>query len=206
LELIRGQVVMLLIDDSGSMFRPEADREGLRYIAAESVVNVLRRIGVSALGIVHWGSFCPADLLLRPTTPGDIRRVDIALRMPESSLGGTDLSAALRFAHAIAREDAPDLQPNYLVITDGLESLGRPLEDALAELPSRSVRLLLVDRAGQCDAYTEQAWRNLPLGAFLRLDTSDPDDWAWAAAVALFSNIGPSYPRLPDPSAREYLR
>src|SRR5205807_2223690 len=121
----------------------------------------------SALGIVHWGSFCPADLLLRPTTPGDIRRVDIALRMPESSLGGTYLSAALRFAHSVAQEDVPNLSPNYLVITDGLESLGRPLEDALAELPPLSVRLLLVDRAGQCDPYTEQAWRDLPLSAFV---------------------------------------
>lgn len=206
LELIEGQVVMLLLDDSGSMFQPEADREGLRYIAAESVVDLLRRMGVSALGVVHWGSRCPADLLLRPTTPGDIRSVDMALRMPESSLGGTDLSFALRFAHSVVQEDVPNLLPNYLVITDGLESLGGPLEDALAELPPRSVRLLLVDRAGQCDASTEQAWRNLPLSAFLRLDASDPDDWAWAAAIALFAGIGTSYPELPDPSAREYLR
>jgi hypothetical protein len=203
---VRGQVVMLLIDDSGSIFRPEADLEGLRYIAAESVVNLLRRMGVSAVGVVHWGSYCPADLLLRPTTPRDVRRVDMALRMPASSLGGTDLSMALRFAHFVAQEDTPELTPNYLVITDGLESLGRSLENTLAKLPPRSVRVILVDRAGKCDDRMEQRWRNLPLSAFLRLDASDPDDWAWATAVALFSDIGITYPELPDPSAREYLR
>lgn len=206
LELIRGWLVMLLVDDSGSMFRPEADQEGLRYIAAESVVDLLRRIGVSALGVVHWGGFCPSDLLLRPTTPEDIRRLDLALRVPESSLGGTDLPSALRFAQSVAQEDVPELSPNYLVITDGLESVGKPLEEALAELPPRSVRLLLVDRAGQCDANTDQAWQNLPLGAFVRLDASDPDHWAWASAVALFANLGTPYPGLPDLSARGYLR
>lgn len=206
LPAIRSQVVMLLIDDSGSMFRPEADQGGLRYVAAESVVDLLRRIDVSALGIVHWGSYCPADLLLRPTTPHDIRGIDIALRMPTSSLGGTDLSGALRFAHSIAGEDAPNLTPNYLVITDGLESVGRPLESTLAKLPPASVRVLLVDRAKKCDAQMEQQWRSLPLSAFLRLDTDDPDDWAWKAAVALFSNIGVTYPSLPDTSSREYFR
>jgi hypothetical protein len=206
LELIKGQVVMLLLDDSGSMFRPKTDLEGLRYIAAESVVDLLRRMGVASLGIVHWGSYCPEDLLLRPTTPSDIRRVDKELRMPESSLGGTNLAAALQFAQSVVQQDAPNLAPDYLVITDGLESLGERLEDALANLPPRCVRLLLVDRTGQCDAATERAWRDLPLGAFIRLDASDPDDWAWAAAVALFSDVGTSYPELPDLAAREYLR
>src|SRR5260370_38484367 len=55
LELTRGQEVMLLLDDSGSMFRPETDLGGLRYIAAESVVDLLRRIGVTTLGIIHLG-------------------------------------------------------------------------------------------------------------------------------------------------------
>jgi hypothetical protein len=206
LSLFSSQVVMLLIDDSGSMYQPDADREGLRYIAAESVVNLLRRIEVSALGIAHWGSYCPADLLLRPTAPQDVRRIDLALRMPESSLGGTELSATLRFVHSIVHEDVPDLAPNYLVITDGLESVGRSLENTLAELPPRSVRLLLVDRAGRCDAQLEQRWRNLSLGAFIRLDADDPDDWAWAAAVALFSDLGIKYPVLSDKSARKYLR
>lgn len=206
LESIRGWLVMLLLDDSGSMFRPEADQEGLRYVAAESVVNLLRRIGVSALGVVHWGSFCPADLLLRPTTPADIRGIDLALRMPQSSLGGTDLPSALRFAHSVAQEDVPHLVPNYLVITDGVESIGKRLHDAIARLPPRSVRLLLVDRAGNCDPNTEQAWRALPLTAFVRLDATDPDDWAWSAAVALFANLRTPYPSLPAVSAREYLR
>jgi hypothetical protein len=203
---VSGQVVMLLIDDSGSMFHPEADRQGLRYIAAESVVNLLRRIDVPALGIVHWGSYCPADLLLRPTTPHDIRRLDIALRMPPSPLGGTDLSEALRFAHSVAQEDMPGLVPNYLVITDGLESVGRRLENELSELPPRSVRVLLVDRAGKCGNRVEQQWRDLPLSIFLRLDTDDPDDWAWAAAVAVFANMTIKYPELPHPSSRKYLR
>ena len=206
LELARGQVVMLLLDDSGSMFRPETDLEGLRYTAAESVVDLLRRIGVSSLGIVHWGSSCPEDLLLRPTTPNDVRRVDKALRMPESSLGGTNLAAALQFAQSVVQEDTPNLAPDYLVITDGLESLGKRLEDALADLPPRCVRLLLVDRAGRCDIAAERAWRNLPLGAFIRLDADDSDDWAWAAAVALFSEIETPYPELPHLTAREYLR
>ena len=206
LDLIRNQVIMLLLDDSGSMFHPEADQEGIRYIAAESVVSLLRQIGVLALGIIHWGSFCPADLLLRPTTPRDIRRVDIALRMPKSSLGGTNLPRALRFAHSIVQEDVPNLAPSYLVITDGLESIGRPLEEALAELPPRSVRLLLVDRAERCEGPIEQQWRKLPLGAFIRLNASDPDDWAWAAGIALFSDLKTPYPELPDPTKRKYLR
>lgn len=205
-ELAKAQVVMLLLDDSGSMFRPETDQEGLRYIAAESVVDLLRRIGVSSLGVVHWGSSCPRDLVLRPTTPNDVRQIDKALRMPESSLGGTNLAIALQFAQSVAQKDVPNLKPNYLVITDGLESVGQSLEDALAELPSRSVRVLLIDRAGQCDAATERAWRSLPLGTFLRLTTSDPDDWSWSAAVALFSDVTGSYPELADPSARKYLR
>ena len=206
LSLTKGQVVMLLLDDSGSMFRSETDQEGLRYIAAESVVDLLRRVGVSSLGVIHWGSSCPQDLLLRPTPPNDVRQIDKALRMPESSLGGTNLAVALQFAQSVVQNDVPDLKPNYLVITDGLESLGQSLKEALAELPSRSVRVLLIDRAVQCDAATERAWRSLPLGAFFRLATSDPDDWSWSAAVALFSGVSASYPELPDPSQREYLR
>jgi von Willebrand factor type A domain len=196
---------MLLIDDSGSMFRPEADQDGLRYAAAASVVDLLRRLDVAALGVLHWGSYCPADLLLRPTTPQNVRGTDMALRMPSSPLGGTDLSGALRMAHSVTQEDVPHLQPNYLVITDGLESLGRSLQNAVTQLPDRSVRVLLVDRAGKCDSYSEQRWRQLSLGAFLRLVASDPDDWAWAAAVALFAGIGTAYPAIPDLSDRKYL-
>lgn len=202
---VKGQAVMLLIDDSGSMFRPEADLGGLRYTAAASVADLLRRLDVAAMGILHWGSYCPADLLLRPTTPMNVRSVDMALRMPASPLGGTDLAAALRHAHSVAQQDVPHLLPSYLVITDGLESLGRSLEKTLAVLPPRSVRVLLVDRAGRCDRYMEQRWRELPLSSFIRLDANDPDEWAWASAVALFANLQTAYPELPEPSQRRYL-
>ena len=202
---LAGQAVMLLIDDSGSMFMPGADKDGLRYTAAASVADLLRRLDVAALGVVHWGSYCPADLTLRPTTPMNVRGVDMALRAPASPLGGTNLSAALQYAHAVAQLDVPHLMPNYLVITDGLESVGRSLEKTLAILPSRSVRVLLVDRAKKCDHHTEQRWRSLPLSAFLRLDANDPDEWAWAAAVALFANLQTAYPHLPGQTQRKYL-
>ena len=76
-----------------------------------------------------------------------------------------------------------------LLITDG-QDLGTGLEQALGQLPARSVHLILVDPSGDCWGQ-EAAWRELPWGSFTRLESlSDRKRLAWESGTVIARSIG----------------
>ena len=184
---------MFAIDGSGSVHGPGGtDPAGARNAACLSVVDLMRRHGGGRAGVVHWGQTAPADLAVAPV-PVRRQRLRQALSL-QPMLGGTDPAAGL----ARVRELVPALSPGQtlavLLLTDG-QDLGAGLDHELAQLPARSVHLLLVDPSGDCYGQ-EAAWRALPWGSFTRLQNlRNRTRVAWESGAIVARSIGL---RLPD--------
>jgi len=183
---MRRTQVWLLVDDSGSMYATWGDPDGRRYAAAQSLLGLMRRSGGGRAGVVHWGSSAPEAMLTGLT---DLRRgrraLDGALTMPWMSLGGTDLPAALRRVAEHVREPSPAETLLVVPITDGIEDVRGETHLAVQALPPGCVHTVLVDRASQCDADMEAAWRSVAFGSFTRLRSFDTRTMAEQLASVL---------------------
>ena len=110
-------------------------------------------------------------------------------------LGGTNPAAALARVRQIVPPPGADQTLAVLLLTDG-QDLGEGLERGLAELPPRSVHLILADPSGDCFGQ-ESAWRALPWGSFTRLENlRDHKRVAWESGAVLARSIGLELPRL----------
>jgi hypothetical protein len=191
--------LVLVIDDSGSMYGSSGDPNGVRRAAALSVVTLLERAtppraSGTRVGVVHFGSTAPTELML-PLT--DIRRrrvIDDALAIP-ASLGGTNVAAALARSRDILTASTGRIQL-VIVVTDGIEEVGAPTADELSLLPPDIVHVVLVDHGRGCDATFEARWSTLALGSFTRLDVFDTTRTAWQVADLLARSVGLSMPPL----------
>lgn len=187
-------VVVFTIDGSGSVHGPAGtDPEGARNAACLAVLDLMRRHGGGRAGVVHWGETAPADLALAPVPVGK-RGLKRAVSL-QPMLGGTNPAAAL----ARVRQVIPPLGASQtlavLLLTDG-QDLGEGLEPELAQLPARSVHVILVDPSGDCFGH-EAAWRALPWGSFTRLENlRDHKRVAWESGAVLARSIGLKLPRL----------
>ena len=185
--------VRLLMDDSGSMYGPGGDPTGVRYAAGRSIAGWLGRNGGGQLGVIHWGSNAPHELAVPPC---DVRlhrrRIRDALVIPPT-LGGNNLSDALRLAarYPTAHPGGADVT---IVITDGMEDFSLDLRTPMTALPPASVHILLVDRSHGCDAAFEENWRALPLGSFTRLDDNDVRHMTYQIAELICREIGAHMP------------
>jgi hypothetical protein len=183
-------LAVFAIDDSGSMYGSFGDPTGIRYAAAQSLVELQRRSGGGLAGIVHWGTSCPEEMV---TPLVDVRRkrrlIDQGLQIPET-LGGNDMPAALRrVAEMLPRLDRNDV-PLLFVITDGIESVTAETHAAVAALPKRSVHMLLVDCSNGCSEQMEQDWRTVAFGSFTRLPHFDTKAMAMALATVYAQSLG----------------
>jgi len=152
----------------------------------------MHRHGGGRAGVVHWGDAAPASMALAPLPVyrGRLRR---GLRL-QPALGGTQPAVALARVRKLIRGTGSGRTLAVLLITDG-QDLGVGLEQALAQLPARSVHLTLVDPSGDCWGQ-EAAWRELPWGSFTRLaNLGDHKRLAWESGTVIARSIGL---RLPD--------
>lgn len=183
-------------DDSGSMYGPGGDDRGVRRAAALSLVDLMKAGGGGRVGVVHWGSFAPQELVL-PLT--DVRRSNViknGLRIPPT-LGGNNLPAALmRTREVLNAGSAPDRVPLVLVITDGIEDVDDQAETEIKALPAGCVHVLLVDHSHGCGPDLEACWSKLSLGSFTRLDVIDTRQVAWQCAEVLATALGTHMPPL----------
>lgn len=197
--------LVFLPDDSGSMYGTWGDEQGVRYAAALSVIDLMRRIGGGRAAVVHWGTEAPADQVLPLTNVRlGMGRLRKALQIPPT-LGGNNFPAALdRAAEVLEGSDRQRLQLVFGV-TDGIEYLSPGINASLARLPAGSVHVLLVDRSGGCNEELERQWRALPLGSFTRLDVLDTTRMAWQIADVTAAALGLSMPELkpPTPTQKE---
>ena len=181
-------VVIFAIDGSGSV--PGAggtDPHGVRNAACLSVIDLMRRHGGGRAGVVHWGQTAPTDLALAPTSVHRARLRRMLTMQP--TLGGTNPAVALARVHGLIRALPPSRTLAVLMLTDG-QDLGSGLEEELAQLPARSVHLLLVDPSGDCCGQ-EATWRALPWGSFTRLENlRDPGHVAWESGAVVAHSIG----------------
>ncbi len=187
-------VVMFAIDGSLSVHGAAGtDPEGARNAACLSVLDLMRRYGGRRAGVVHWGETAPADLAL-PPVPIHQRRLERMLGA-QPMLGETNPAAALARVRQIALPISADQTLAVLLLTDG-QDLGEGLECELAQLPARSVHLILADPSGNCFGQ-EAAWRALPWGSFTRLENlCDRARVAWESGAVLARSIGLELPRL----------
>jgi hypothetical protein len=189
--------LILAPDDSGSMYGPGGDEHGIRRAVALSQVGLLRRgPRGSRVGVAHWGSEAPAERALGLTDP---RRHPLRVRRKLAigpSLGGTNLAAGLARSRELLGGSGPGRLPVVLVLTDGLQDPDASVEQELAELPERSVHILLIDPQNYCTAELEQAWQALPFGSFTRLDL-DNTALSWQAAEILANTVGLHMPAPP---------
>lgn len=188
---------VFLMDDSGSMYGTWGDDTGVRYAAAQSVANMMRRGGGGRAAVVHWGTDAPANRVLGLT---DIRRsarkVEKALQIPPT-LGGNNLPRALDRAHEVLSTSKAQEIPVVYVLTDGCEDLSADLATPLRRLPTAAVHVLLVDRSNGCSPALEAEWRRLPLGSFRRLDHLDTPHLAWQLGDVLAETLGLELPQFP---------
>jgi von Willebrand factor type A domain len=188
--------VVLEPDDSGSLYGAWGDPAGVRYAAALSVVDLMRRMGGGRVGVVHWGSEAPTHLVL-PLT--DVRRgkrqLRNALQIPPT-LGGNNFPAALERAADVLGARAPGRIPLVIALTDGIEILPPKVHACLAALPSKSVHVLLIDHSHGCTPELEAQWQALPLGSFRRLDVLNTRHMAWQIADVITTAIGLRMPPL----------
>jgi len=165
--------VFFLVDDSGSMYGTWGDPNGVRYAAARSLLELLRRSGGARVSIIHWGTDAPADMALAPIKlPRGRKDLELALSIPPT-LGGTNVLSALGRAAELTPPLVEDEQAIYFILGDGIELVTPAINTALSALGERQVHMLLVDRSGGCDPALEAAWRSVPFGSFTRLRTFD---------------------------------
>jgi len=203
-QLVALAAAILLMDDSGSMFGTFGDDTGVRYAAAQSLVNMMRRAGGGRAAVVHWGTDAPAQQVHGLT---DIRRggrkIEKALQIPPT-LGGNNLPLALTRAHEVLAGAAAKETPVIYVLTDGCEDLGADLTTPLRHLPASSVHVLLVDRGNGCSPALEAEWNRLPLGSFRRLDHLDTAHLAWQLGDVLADTLGLQMPEYPTKTTKEH--
>lgn len=176
-------------DDSGSMYGPGGDPRGVRRAAALSVVDLVARARGARVGVVHWGSFPPAELTLPLTDVRDRRRIDAALAIPPS-LGGNNFPAALARSREVLAESDNSRIRLVVCITDGIEIVGHDAFAELKVLPAGCVHVLLVDHSKGCTPALETAWAALPLGSFTRLELLDTTHTARQAAAVIARAVG----------------
>lgn len=193
-ELLQKLDAILAIDDSGST--EVTDPGGVRYAAALSAVNLLRLRGDATVGVVHWGSVAPAELMLPLTSTAEHGRIAKALTTPEQSLGGTNVAAGLTSAAALLAARRPDAQPVVTILTDGIEEVGPAAASEISRLPKGCVHVVLVDPASACTPDLETRWRALGLGSFTRLDQVRTEPIAWQIAEVVARAAGTAMPLL----------
>lgn len=202
----RGRVnrvdLMLLVDDSGSMYGSLGDPTGVRRAAALSVVALLAegsnpRRSAARVGVVHFGSDAPLELALPLTDVRERRIIERALHLPDS-LGGTNVAAALARVHDLYSAD-PGRLSLVVIVTDGIEAVGAEVAQELARLPVGAVHVVLVDHGGGCDADLEARWRKLAFGSFERLNVLVVAQMAWQIALVVTRAVGLSLPPVNSP-------
>lgn len=187
--------LVVLPDDSGSMYGSWGDQTGIRYATALSVVDLMQRMGGGRVGVVHWGTDAPREQVLPLTDVGKGRKaLRRALQIPPS-LGGNNFPAALDRAAEVLADSTPERIKLVVALTDGIEHLGPEVHSSLARLPQGSVHVLLVDRSHGCDDDLERQWRSLPL-TFARLDILDTRQMSWQVAEFLAAAVGLTMPKL----------
>lgn len=167
-QLVATLLLLLLIDDSGSMYGRYGDDAGIRYAAARSLLDLVARHGRARAGVVHWGSHV-GEVVSPVDVRRDRRQLHQALRIPPT-LGGNDLPTALRRAANLLPAALTDQVPLVFVLTDGCEPITTAMHDAVVALPPGAVHVALIDRSHALDSASEAAWRTLALGSFTRLD------------------------------------
>ena len=189
--------VIFASDDSGSMYGPSGDPRGVRRAAALSVVQVMASGSGGRVGVVHWGSSAPPELVLPLTAVRRTKSVNAGLEIPPT-LGGNNFPAALARAREVleAGGGGADRIPLVLAITDGIEEVGVAAEAQLRLLPPSCVHVLLVDHSHGCSSDLEAGWSALPLGSFTRLDVLDTRRMAWQAAEIVAQAVGVHMPPL----------
>ncbi|WP_325329978.1 VWA domain-containing protein, partial [Mycobacterium sp.] len=152
-------------DDSGSMYGSFGDPTGVRYAAAQSLVELQRRSGGGQASVVHWGSDAPEEMA---TPLVDVRRgrrqLDDALQIPPT-LGGNDLPAALRRAMEVLSILGRSDIPLVFVLSDGIEFVTSEVHAAVAALPKNAVHMVLVDRSNGCSPDMEKDWAKVAFGS-----------------------------------------
>lgn len=186
-QLVANLDVIFAIDDSASVHGPDGtDTRGVRNAACLSVVDLMQRQGGGRAGVVHWGDTAPGSLALAPM-PVHRGRLRRGLRL-QPVLGGTQPAVALARVRTLVRIGSGRTLV-VILLTDG-QDLGSGLEQALGQLPGRSVHLILVDPSGHCWGQ-EAAWRELPWGSFTRLDNlGDPRRLALESGAVIARSIG----------------
>lgn len=170
---VKDTTTVYVIDSSGSMYpHTSGDATGIRFAAAQSLVDLQRRYGGGMVYVLHWGSTVPEHLIAGPLdTKRDRKAIARALTIP-TNLGGNDLPLALRKTHAITREAAKDGGFIYAVISDGIEDVSQATRDAVAALNGQ-VHMILVDRGSGCSPVREAAWNTAGFTSLTRLSTFD---------------------------------
>jgi len=179
--------VIFLIDDSGSMYGFGGDNDAKRRACALSVVQLMAKGGGGRVGVVHWGSSAPEELVLPLTPVSARRRIEQALEIPPT-LGGTRLCSGLE--RALGMIETPERHVLVLVITDGLECPAENHARLVACLPPGSVHLLILDIGGGCTVTLEAAWQHVGLGSFTRLPHADNAALALETAGVLARTAG----------------
>ncbi len=194
--------VIFAIDDSASVHGPGGtDPGGVRNTACLSVIDLMQRHGGGRAGVVHWGDTAPASLALAPmpVQRGQLRR---GLEL-QPVLGGTQPAVALARVRKLIQGTGSGRTLAVLLLTDA-QDLGTGLEQALEQLPARSVHLILVDPSGDCWGQ-EAAWRELPWGSFTRLENlNDRKRLAWESGAVLARSIGLKLPQRPPAALGEH--
>ena len=180
--------VVFAIDDSESVHGQDGtDPGGARNAACLSVIDLMHRHGGGRAGVVHWGDTAPASMALAPL-PVDRGRLRRGLKL-QPVLGGTQPAVALARVRKLIQGTGSGRTLAVLLITDA-QDLGTGLEQALGQLPARSVHLVLVDPSGDCWGQ-EAAWRELPWGSLTRLEhSSDRKRLAWESGTVIARSIG----------------
>jgi Mg-chelatase subunit ChlD len=190
--------VVQAIDDSGSEYG--LDPTGMRYAAALSVLKLLRRRDDATVGVVHWGSTAPSELMLPLTPVTEHRSIEKALTIPEHGLGGTNVAAGLAAASNLLANRRRDARTVVVILTDGLEAVGPAAAQQISQLPLRCVHVVLVDPANTCSPDLEGGWRALGLGSFTRLEQIRTELMAWQIAEVVARAAGTAMPPLPNPT------
>lgn len=170
----RNVTTAYLMDRSGSMYGAWGDPSDICGAAAESLISLQRRSGGGKALVIPWGTTAPSDLVVGPipVDRGNQRKLSTALR-EHTSLGGNDLPAALRRTHEKVPRPGPDEKLITFVLTDGVESVTAEMHSAIAELPSGSVHMCLIDRMGWCTDTMLADWKTVAFASVTRLDHLD---------------------------------